>query len=183
MFNYQVESACECAPQSPVQASCPYCNLKGRNVDAVTIKSQLKKEVRNSMLLGLDLFNFCSNPDCDTVYYSNDKSESFSQKDIKSKVTIKNDDPKTPLCYCRKLLKENVREMIENRESHIVQKVKEIIADGKSFCEKSNPKGICCTEDITSFLAEYDIHYNEKKKAIFSLNPNPSSCCDSSDCC
>ena len=75
---------------------------------------------------------------------------------------------KTPLCYCKKLLKEQILKMIE---------------EGKTFCEKSNPKGTCCTEDITDFLAEYGINFNEIKKPKFSLNPNPSSCCGTSRGC
>lgn len=28
------------------------------------------------------------------------------------------------------------------------------------FCEKSNPRGTCCTEDLTRFLADYGMKYN-----------------------
>ena len=188
IFTNKIETeSCGCATQEEVAHVCPSCNNNGSNVDGITVKSQLKKEVRDNMHLGMDEFNFCTNPKCDTVYYSIDGSETFSQSDIKSKVTIKNDDPKTPLCYCRKLLKQNVIDMIKNNEPDIAKKVKAIISDGKSFCEKSNPKGTCCTEDITSFLKEYGIDFNETKKTTFSLNPNPSSSCcptsSSSGCC
>ena len=189
IFTNKIETAsCGCATQEESTHLCPHCGKSGSNVEAITIKSQLKKESRNNMKLGLDAFNFCTNPECDTVYYSNDSSETFSQSDVKSKVTIKNDDPKTPLCYCKKLLKENVIEMIQSNKPDIAKKVKAIISEGKSFCEKSNPKGTCCTEDITSFLKEYDIDFNETKKTTFSLNPNPSSSCcstssSSSGCC
>ena len=178
IFTNKIETeSCGCATQEQVTHVCPNCGNSGSNVDEITVKSQLKKEVRYNMHLRLDEFNFCTNPKCDTVYYSNDGSETFSQSNIKSKITIKNDDPKTPLCYCKKLLKENVTLMIKNNEPDIPKKVKAIISDGKSFCEKSNPKGTCCTEDITSFLKEYGINFNETKKTTFSLNPNPSSSC------
>lgn len=180
IFTNKIKSgSCGCATQEVATYMCPSCNKSGSNVDAITIKAQLKKELRDNMTSGLDEFNFCTNPKCDTVYYANDSSEIFSQSDIKSKITIKNDDPKTPLCYCKKLLKEDVIEMIENKEENIPGKIKTIISQGKSFCKKSNPKGTCCTEDITSFLKEYGIDFNEKKKMTFSLSPNPltSSCC------
>lgn len=178
IFTNKIETAsCGCATQEEVSHICPHCGKSGSNVDAITVKSQLKKEARANMKLGLDAFNFCSNTKCDTVYYSDDGSEIFSQSDVKSKITIKNDDPKTPLCYCRKLLKENVIKMIKNSEPDIAKKVKAIVSEGKSFCEKSNPKGRCCTEDIASFLKEYGIDFNETKKVTFSLAPNPSSGC------
>jgi hypothetical protein len=83
--------------------------------------------------------------------------------------------------FCRKLLKANVTAMIKKNEPDIAKKVKAIISEGKSFCEKSNPKGTCCTEDITSFLKEYGIDFKETKKITFSLNPIPSSvCCSTS---
>ena len=175
--NQEKSQSCECSTQDKVTHTCPHCSKSGSNVDAITVKSQLKKEARANIISDMQAFNFCTNPKCDTVYYSNDGSETFSQVDIKSKITIKNDDPKTPLCYCKKLLKENVTEMIANKELGIAKKVKAIISEGKSFCEKSNPKGTCCTEDITSFLKEYDIDFNETKTRTFSLNPNLSSSC------
>jgi len=173
-------NSCGCAIQDTVSIACPHCKKSGNNVDAITIKSQLKKEKKEAMRLDMNEFNFCTNPQCDTVYYSNDGTESFAQADVKAKVTIKNSDPKTPLCYCRKLLKKNVLEMIKNKDVNIAGKVKAIIADGKSFCEKSNPRGTCCTQDVTDFLAEYRINYKEVIKPKFSLFTNqetPSSCC------
>ncbi|MDQ1339639.1 MAG: hypothetical protein QG567_792, partial [Campylobacterota bacterium] len=29
------------------------------------------------------------------------------------------------------------------------------IARGKSFCEKSNPKGVCCTDDVKAFVESH----------------------------
>ena len=175
--------SCGCATQESTTVACPNCHQHGSNVDAVTVKAQLKKEVRSHMRLSLDDFNFCANPKCDTVYYANDGSETFAQNDIKSKVTVKNDDPKTPLCYCRKLLKENVITMIENNESDIAEKVKTIIASGRSICEKTNPRGTCCTEDVKEFLAGYGIPWEKPQKSMFTLKPNPASDCCSSSCC
>lgn len=150
---------CGCATSDEAINLCPNCNSKGIDVKAVTVKSQLKKEKRETMNSSIDDFNFCTTPKCDTVYYSNDGKETFGQADIKSKIASKNDDPKTPLCYCKKLLKENVVEMINSKEENIPGKIKAILSAGKTFCEKSNPRGTCCTEDVTRFLADYGIDY------------------------
>ena len=46
------------------------------------------------------------------------------------------------------------------------QKIKAIIKGGKSFCEKSNPKGVCCTEDVKEFLKSHNIEWdNENAKS------------------
>jgi len=168
-------SNCGCSATTNSNTHCPICNLKGLNVKDITIKSQLKKNLVDNLQTPISEFNFCNNPQCDTVYYSKDAKETFSQKDIKSKVTIKNSNPKTPLCYCRKLLKENVLKMIKDNESNIYEKVKTIISEGKSFCEKSNPKGICCSEDVKNFLIDNGASLNESKK-LFTITP-PSNCC------
>ena len=162
---------CGCATSDESLVLCPHCNTKGLDVQGVTIKAQLKKEKFETMTSSKDDFNFCTTPKCDTVYYSNDGKETFAQADIKSKITSKNDDPKTPLCYCKKLLKENVIEMINNKEEDIPTKIKNIVSEGKTFCEKSNPRGTCCTEDMARFLADYGLDYNSAKS---------SSCGDSS---
>lgn len=176
IFTQNTQSAgCSCSSNTMVSIECSNCGFKGFKVTAVTIKSQLKKDTLENVKSSLEEFNFCNNPQCDTVYYSNNGDESFNQMDIKSKVTIKNDDPKTPLCYCRKLLKQDVLKMIEAKEENIAAKIKAILSEGKSFCEKSNPKGICCTEDIKIFLTDYGINWNEPKQ-LFSINP-PSNCC------
>lgn len=92
--------------------------------------------------------------------------------------------------------------MINTKEENIAQKVFDIISSGKSVCEKVNPRGVCCTEDVTSFLTEYGIDYkvagscgdsscgtsssSEESSCFgtsslglkFSLNPKQtSSCC------
>ncbi len=168
--------SCGCSTESKALNACPDCGTIGIKVKAITVKSQLKKEKLGTMASSIDDFSFCTHPKCHTVYYSNDAAETFSEEDVKSKVALKNDDPKTPLCYCKKLLKRDVLEMIEKSEPNIAATVKAIIAEGKSFCEKSNPKGVCCTEDVKDFLADHGISWEEPKVNFFSTEA-PSSCC------
>ena len=175
-MKFQIEkpnnNSCSCGTSDEAETECPHCKEKGIKVKGITVKSQLKKEFYSELENSYEDFNFCTNPDCDTVYYSNDKKETFNQSQIKSKVTSKNDDPKTPLCYCKKLLKENVLEMIENGEEDIAGKIKKIVSEGKTFCEKANPRGTCCTEDIATFLQEHNVPTNSS-----SCSTSNSGCC------
>ena len=145
-------SSCGCSNSSSSDKACSSCNEYGIKVSAVTLKAQLKKEFYENLIHDVDDFHFCTNPECDTVYYSSNENETYGQECIKSKVACKNEDLKTPLCYCKKLLKENVLAMIEAKEENIPSKIKAIISEGKTFCEKSNPRGTCCTQDIATFL-------------------------------
>ena len=170
IFTTQQNLSC-CAPQTKSSYLCPTCEQKGQKLQSQTIKAQLKKALLSSISVSLENFNFCTNATCDTVYYADDRSVHFGQSAIKTKVTLKNSDPKTPLCYCRKLLKEDVYKMINNKETNISQKVRDIIASGKSVCEKSNPKGICCTEDVKYFLETLAIPWEADQTSKFSIKP------------
>ena len=161
-------SSCGCSNSEVASITCPFCRTNGRKVTALTMHSQLKKEYQEQYE-SFENFNFCTNPHCSNVYY-NDQGITIGQEQIKTKVTLKNSDPSTPLCYCKKLLKEQFYDMVRAGEPNIAQKIKEIIANGKSFCEKSNPKGVCCTEDVNLFLAAHNID-------IAIDNSHTASCC------
>ncbi len=137
---------------------CPECGKAGKNVKSVTIKAQLLKERREAMVSDMEAFHFCTTPGCKIVYYSKDGNECFGEGDIKTKVTIKNDDPSTPLCYCHKYKKSDALEDMKQLDPKaLVKKIKGIISQDKSFCQKANPKGSCCTADIKNWLAERNI--------------------------
>ena len=158
------------APQSAVSAkesvpSCPQCSKAGKTVNPVTIKAQLLKEKQETMSNAFDAFCFCTTPDCRAVYYAKDGSETFYETDIKAKVTIKNDDPSTPLCYCHKYKKADALEDMKEMDAKaLVKKIKGIISQDKSFCQKANPKGSCCTSDIKSWLARHNIPWETSLK-------------------
>lgn len=144
---------------------CPQCGKSGKTVSEVTIKAQLLKEKREAMHSSLDAFHFCTTPECGVVYYDKSGDELFYEADIKAKVTIKNDDPSTPLCYCHKYKKSDALEDMKTMEPKaLVKKIKALISQDKSFCRKSNPKGSCCTVDIKSWLAAHNIPWETSIK-------------------
>lgn len=155
------KSSCGCGTADYSKETCPSCGGNGVAVSKKTFKSHLKKELYSDIKNEPESFHFCDNPKCDTVYYSNSGDEKYSQKDVRQKINIKNNDLDTPLCYCKKLLKQDVLEMIERKEENIPSKIKAIISEGVSFCEKSNPRGTCCTEAIAMFLKEYDLDWKD----------------------
>lgn len=164
------DSGCGCNDSKMSDIACPMCAEKGKRISEITLKSQVDKHLFDSIDGDINSFNFCTNPSCSNVYYDNTQKLTFSLEDIKSKVTIKDNHLDTPLCYCKKLLKRDFYELVEKKDPNIAKKIKEIIASGKTFCEKSNPKGVCCTEDVDSFFQAHGIVYK-------SDNLNSESCC------
>lgn len=159
---------------------CPKCGKAGKSVKAVTINAQLLKEKRENMKSDMESFHFCTSPECGVVYYNKNGNECFYEGDIKAKVTIKNDDPTTPLCYCHKYKKGDALEDIKQLDPKaVVKKIKGIISRDKSFCQKANPKGSCCTSDIKSWLAERNIPWETSIKLtpMSKTTPIQTKCC------
>ena len=148
---------------------CPKCDVQGKSIDEVTIKAQLKKEKRETMGSKPDELIFCNSSGCGVVYYSSSNNELFFEEDVKSKVTCKNEDPATPLCYCRKYKKADAQRDMQNMEDkELVQHIKKILSQGKSSCKKTNPKGSCCTADIKKWLKKYGIIWDDEKKFVLT---------------
>lgn len=159
---------------------CPQCGKEGKSVKEETIKAQLLKEKREHLRSNMGSFHFCTSPECRVVYYNKRGDECFYEADIKAKVTIKNDDPATPLCYCHKYKKADALEDMKHLDPKaLVKKIKAIISKDKSFCQKANPKGSCCTADIKSWLAERNIPWETSIKLapVSKTAPIKTTCC------
>lgn len=127
-------------------------------MNLVTPKNTLKKEARTKFVPEYD-YHFCENSDCDLVYYNEQDTSVFTTSELKNRVTIKDDSPKTPLCYCFKVLKEQALEDIARTgTSDVFKTVQAKMKPGQScFCEKSNPRGDTCVQDIQYWLEDHGV--------------------------
>lgn len=158
----------------PIQPGCPTCQNAGTPVNRITPQHTLKGPFR-STLSSEDNYHFCENPECDTVYFSADGEQSFSSKQLINRVTCKDSSPETPLCYCYKITKgDALKEYQESGESTVSQQIEQKMTEKSCFCDKSNPRGICCTDEIKDWLKERGMKQRES-------NSKESSC--SSSCC
>lgn len=174
-----ISQDCGCEPIEDSNTSCPHCGSKGGKISAITIEAQLKEKNLQNLNSNKNSFNFCDAAMCPIVYYSDDQSEIFNQIDIKNKVSIKNTNLDTPLCYCQNLTKRDVLTMIERKEKNIVEKIKTILHNGVCSCEQTNPRGVTCAEDLTIFLLKYGIIYDTNTTAYkeYEIIKRLSSCC------
>lgn len=161
-------NGCGCSATTEAFANCPSCNEKGIKVNEETLKKYLKKVHYSEIKSDKKSFNFCTSPTCNTVYYSNESNEAFSQEMAKHKIAVKNSDLDTPLCYCKRFTKQDAIDVIESGDKDVSGTILDAIGDNCK-CQKTNPKGVSCVEDITNFLAPYGIEFNTSKKK--------SSCC------
>ena len=108
-------------------------------------------------------YHFCTNPDCEVVYYNDRDASVFKTDQLKNRVTIKDDSPETPLCYCFKVLKKHaLEEIARTGTTDIFRQIQSKMRPGqRCFCEKSNPRGDTCTQDIKDWLASQGMPTHE----------------------
>ena len=168
-------SCCETGASKNSQSAiaCPVCRKLGSTVSKVTTVPSLKKEVRGTLDLGMQS-HFCESPDCDVVYYNEKTDQVFKTSDVKKKVTIKDDSPETPLCYCFKVLKQQaLDEIAATGTTDVLQRTQaKMEAAENSLCEKLNPRGDCCTKDIKAWLKAQGVAIDEPVK-----EQQNSGCC------
>ena len=86
-------------------------------------------------------YYFCSDPDCNVVYFGQDNSL-ITKSDLRTKVGAKERAPERMVCYCfgvsYAIAKNNV--IVKD---YIKDKTKQLLCS----CETSNPSGRCCLKD------------------------------------
>ncbi|MCW8827370.1 MAG: hypothetical protein OQK78_13205 [Gammaproteobacteria bacterium] len=158
-------SSC-CAPSTTIStASCPACAKRGIQIDNITPRHTLKREFREEIATA-NHYYFCETADCNTVYFSEDGKQSFTTEQLINPVTCKSTSPETPLCYCYKITKGDViDEYQRSGESSVIEQIEQKMADKPCFCDKSNPRGVCCTTEIERWMKDQGIGESESSSS------------------
>ncbi|MEG3639313.1 hypothetical protein [Magnetococcus sp. PR-3] len=153
---------------------CPVCGGEGPEVPQVTPRFTLKSSFRKDVLEH-GHYHFCETPTCDVVYFSCDGKQQFTTAQLINRVTVKDEDPKTPLCYCYRILKQHALKQLEKQgNTDVVAMIKARMQERPSQCLKFNPRGRCCTGDIEQWLQKQGVELAEK-------NEGDDRCCSKSD--
>lgn len=148
MFNMQKQNT-----------TCPLCKQKAHAVSDITIKTMIKKD-KLKEFSNYDGFNFCKTPDCTTVYFKKEIiiNQRHLIKDIGQKVWSK----EHKICYCFNWTKTNIiGKLLLNKNTNILNQLKEKKKKSKCNCTEKNPSGKCCSNDIKKIIDEL------KSKFIF----------------
>ena len=93
-------------------------------------------------------YRFCGSPDCQVVYFSDDRR--FTADDLRVRVGLKGKAVPVPLCYCFGFSDEYVRDEIRTLgRTTILHRIQSLVKDGVCACEERNPSGKCCLGDVT----------------------------------
>ncbi len=131
-------------PSEPI--ACPACGEHGRRVDGATIKCLLR--VSLNAYRDIDYW-FCRTPTCSTVYFSGDRTQTFTEADVREMVYQKHpDQPETPICYCFNFRVGDLRTGDMARQ--VIAAINAGIQAEQCACDWRNPQGDCCLGNVRS---------------------------------
>ncbi len=140
---------------------CPLCKKNGEHVSMSTVENQIVDHFRKR--LKSTAYGFCTNPDCDIVYFNRDTDEIFFQRDLKLPVWLKNQDNPI-ICYCSSVtLQDIINEIVVNKTSKDLKDIMErTSACTVGRCRSLNPSGKCCMPVLQNAV-DYAIKLRDKK--------------------
>jgi hypothetical protein len=118
---------------------CPVTKTRGKRVDTATVKCLLS--VSLAAVQDTPYF-FCSEPDCDVVYFSGEQM--FTRDQVRERVYQKeSDNPDVPVCYCFGYTVDDVL-----HQDNVVEAINAGIRAGQCACDWRNPQGSCCLGNV-----------------------------------
>lgn len=139
-------------------APCPKCSQNAHKVGKQTLYFLLTHPF-NKHLIG-EQYYFCSNPDCEVVYFCPEGS-SYTQAQVRIKVGQKSKAPDRTICYCYDLNAEQFQhELNELGDSPSKNFIVECTRDKQCQCESHNPSGKCCLKDLNALASS---SHNKRK--------------------
>lgn len=130
---------------------CPKNGNKGNIVSTITLKSLLLPEALASLNPNTT-YRFCNSPDCDVVYFSDNK-KIFTKKDLKVSVFQKDNKETVPVCYCFGWTRQRINNDLKTLgKTHAVEEITSHVQAKRCACEVNNPQGSCCLANVKSVI-------------------------------
>jgi hypothetical protein len=131
----------------PIRATCPANGQLYQRVGRRTVLHQVQKPWKWS--LPDQGYYFCTDPDCDVVYFGQDGSV-IGSGEIRCSVGQKRRDPERTLCYCfdithADLLASQGPSAESPCKAFVIEQTRQSACD----CEIRNPSGRCCLGEFT----------------------------------
>jgi hypothetical protein len=131
--------------------ACISCKKISQKIQYKTILMMLKyQQIKTAKI---DEYFYCTNPNCDVVYFSNQYRLVFYKEDIRIRIGIKEtEEPKT-VCYCFDITKKQITDELKlTGKSSITNFITEKIQNKLCACNIKNPSGKCCLGKIKELV-------------------------------
>jgi hypothetical protein len=128
--------------ETPDTSVCPVDGLRYRRVPSRTLLHQIDRPWERR--LPMQSYYFCTNPDCDVVYFGEDRSV-ITIRELRSRVGQKMRSTGRPLCYCFGITHADLdSSTAEQLRRYVIEQTRA----GRCACEVRNPSGQCCLKDF-----------------------------------
>ena len=135
-----------CSPKPKGKMECIECSKEAKAVLPKTLDALLTSEAKE-FVGTLDGFYYCKTANCKIVYFKEDVT--FTQKDLKVEVGLKEGASPATLCYCFGWSKEKIESEIKaTGETKALSDIKAKMENPGCNCEVLNPSGGCCLGDV-----------------------------------
>ncbi|RUM94237.1 MAG: hypothetical protein DSZ28_04245 [Thiothrix sp.] len=124
----------------PRKLNCPVNGKAYSSVEPKTISHHLKQSWKWSAVE--QGYYFCSDPECDVVYFSEDGSV-IKTSELRSSVGVKEMKPDSIICYCYGVTLGDAKSDASIKE-FVIQKTKV----DECACDTRNPSGRCCLKNF-----------------------------------
>ena len=137
-----------------VAVACPTNDVVGKRVDTQTVKAMLSVPLN---ILSSEDYRFCADPDCPTVYYSENGEQIFSEDVLRERVYQKHaSNEESTICYCFGHTVGSIsHDIVESGKSTAVEEITAGIKAGQCACDIRNPQGDCCLGNVRAFVKEF----------------------------
>jgi hypothetical protein len=96
-------------------------------------------------------YRFCSEPDCEVVYFDREADSIFGKTDLVVRVGQKETDDPIPVCYCFGItLADLRRDIMTAGETNLPAMITAEVRAGHCACEVKNPQGSCCLGNVSN---------------------------------
>lgn len=130
---------------SNCKQGCPICNVLGKNVPLITVKSLIKDQ--NSFLNDKNTY-ICINRKCSVIYYQEENPKYFINDDVKSQIWFKSSLNEQIICYCHNIKLTDIVEIVKSSNDNSLTKEKIFNLLGYEMSDKDciyhNPLGESC---------------------------------------
>lgn len=134
--------------QHAVNAACPTNGKVGKRVDTQIVKAMLNLPL--NVLRNVE-YRFCPDPNCPTVYYSADRSQTFAEADLRERVYQKHpQDADVFVCYC---FRHTLGEILADGK-RVAADINRGIKNGQCACDIRNPQGSCCLGNVNTLIKQ-----------------------------
>lgn len=138
-----MNSCCTNQETSGSYANSHYCPVNGKTYSRVTRKALLHHIAHPwSNSLTEQAYYFCTDPNCNVVYFGHDNSV-INSDELRTVIWQKSNDENANLCYCFGISKKYA---LTNKDikHFVIEQTKNSLCS----CESSNPSGLCCLKDF-----------------------------------